>query len=78
MPRFQACIGPSGKRVHIRDKETNSSLSLCETTAPARDVKGAVGVECFCRPCLLELNKHRAAIGAETITAEMIGVAEIV
>jgi hypothetical protein len=76
MPRFQACVGPSGKRAHIRDKSRDANmftLTLCKSTAPARDLKGKVSADLLCPNCM----KRIEALTGETITAGLIGILEI-
>lgn len=73
--RFQACRGPSGTRAHIRDTQARSLLVLCETTAPALDLHGAIAAEVLCGRCI---KKMVLLIAADNIKAELIGCAEII
>jgi hypothetical protein len=74
---YQACVGPSGNRVHVRDTDDKSGLTICELTAPARLVKGKVFADCLCGRCMRRVWETQVLPG-ETITAEMIGVTEII
>ena len=47
---FQACIGPSAAKCHIRTD--GEMLTLCGRTAPARDVTGRITFEIICIPCI--------------------------
>lgn len=74
---FQACVGPTMNRLHIRTVVpfgTVSDLVLCARTAPARDYKAATHVSNICKRCLHEMFIR---LGHHNLTAELIGVSDI-
>lgn len=86
--RFQACVGPSMNKVHIRDTENPSRLVMCCATTAVRNYKGAlVADEHLCERCLSRMFTVRGRqkipdgdgrFHEEPLTAEMIGVRELV
>lgn len=75
--KFQACVGPSMNKVHIRAVPENvidgipSRLTLCKATAWVRDYKGALAIENLCRLC----NKE---FFLRCMTAKNLGVSELI
>lgn len=77
MPRFQACIGPSANRVHIRDTHSQSLLTMCERTAIVQNYKGALSADKLCNSCVKHMIRNMVIVPT-VLTAELIGVSEIV
>lgn len=75
MSNYQACVGPSLLKLHIRDKNNPEKLTtLCDRTAYVQDYKASVPAVKICVACLKKICPKPGAI---TITAELIGVREI-
>lgn len=64
---FQACVGPSLLKVHVRDKDVELGLTLCGATAVVQDYKGNVPANKFCTKCLTKM-------GLGNITPEVLGI----
>jgi hypothetical protein len=89
MTRFQACVGPSMNKVHIRDTTNPSPLVMCCATTATRNYKGQLAREHLCEKCAREFfarmneqklaggNMHGALIDG-SMTALSIGVRELV
>ena len=89
MPRFQACYGPANAKVHIADAKTSATtrLTICGQTAVVAMVRGRVLADILCGKCLQATTKilcdqidngSGEFDGQTTITAELIGVTEII
>lgn len=79
--RFQACVGPSMNKVHIRDTQNPSRLVMCCSTVATRNYKGALAAdEQLCAKCFKALEEKLTAGSTYKIvlTAEMIGVRELI
>lgn len=74
MSRFQACVGPSMNKVHIRDTENPSRLVICCATVAVRNYKGALGREHLCVKCAREFFCRG---GSLEMNAETLGVREL-
>lgn len=78
--KFQACVGPSMNKVHLRavpesgkdiPLTTPERLTLCKATAWVRDYRAALAIENLCRLC----NKEYFL---RCMTAENLGVSELI
>jgi len=79
MSRFQACIGPSANRAHIRDTQ-DPPLTLCQTSTHVQDLKGPIAATSLCKRCgeILVKRIMQEQLADEIIlSAAMIGCAEI-
>lgn len=81
--RFQACIGPSANKVHIRDLTNPSRLVMCCSCTAVRNYKGALAQENLCVKCAREFfarGEYKADGGSwisSPMSAESIGVREL-
>ena len=79
--QFQACIGPSMSKAHLRQIGADNRLTVCAGTSVVQDYKGQLSADNLCGKCgryvvaLLKLERHTKDV---SLTAEIIGVSEIV
>lgn len=54
---FQACVGPSAGKCHVRRQQPadDDNLVLCQATAYARDVTGKVLHSVICYKCVYKM-----------------------